>query len=184
MSFFSSRRQPDSDDEPIRAPAESPPIRSPLGGQPVGFETVLGTNIEMEGILRSSGNTRIDGKFSGTLEITGNILIGEAARIEADINARNISIAGTVRGNVNGKKVQLLRTARVWGDIHATALATEEGAFIDGKITMEQPAEDANAEGDLMMTPAQETHTAAENETPAALIQPENEANEEGSDDD
>jgi cytoskeletal protein CcmA (bactofilin family) len=90
----------------------------------------------MEGVLSSSANVRLDGTFKGTLEITGNILVGETARIEADVNARNISVAGAVRGNISGKKVQLLRTGRVWGDIRATALTTEEGAFIDGKITM------------------------------------------------
>ena len=45
--------------------------------------------------------------------------------------------------DVNGKKVQLLRTGRIWGDIHATALTTEEGAFIDVKITMVSPQEPA-----------------------------------------
>jgi len=104
--------------------------------QPVGFETVLGANSIMEGHLRSSANVRLDGTFTGTLEISGNVLVGETARITADINARNISIAGAVRGNVSGKKVQILRTGRIWGDIHAQALTTEEGAFIDGKITM------------------------------------------------
>ena len=104
--------------------------------QPVGFDTVIGSNTQFEGIFTSSGNVRMDGKFSGSLEITGNILVGESAEISADINARNISIAGTVRGNVSGNKVQLLRTGRIWGDISASALTTEEGAFIDGKITM------------------------------------------------
>jgi hypothetical protein len=54
-----------------------------------------------------------------------------------------------VRGNIIGKKVQLLRTGRVWGDIRAMALTTEEGAFIDGKITMlgqEPPAVETEAE--------------------------------------
>ena len=74
--------------------------------------------------------------FNGTLEITGNVLVGETAKIEADLHAQNISIAGMVRGNVSGNKVQLLRTARVWGDITAAILTTEEGAFIDGKISM------------------------------------------------
>jgi cytoskeletal protein CcmA (bactofilin family) len=74
--------------------------------------------------------------FEGTLEIEGNVLVGETAKITADINARNISIAGAVRGNVNGNKVQILRTGRVWGDINAKAITTEEGAFIDGKISM------------------------------------------------
>lgn len=102
----------------------------------VGFETVLGASSTMEGTLRSNTNVRLDGTFTGTLEITGNVLVGETAKINADINAKNISIAGAVRGNVAGKKVQILRTGRVWGDISATALTTEEGAFIDGKISM------------------------------------------------
>ncbi|MCY3781206.1 MAG: polymer-forming cytoskeletal protein [Chloroflexi bacterium] len=105
-------------------------------GRPVGFDTVVGSNTQFEGSFASSGNVRMDGKFAGSLEISGNILVGESADIRADINARNISIAGTVRGNVTGNKVQLLRTGRIWGDISASALTTEEGAFIDGKITM------------------------------------------------
>ncbi len=129
MAFFSSRRQPE---QPEHEEREAP--RS--SASPIGFETVLGGNATLEGVLSSSGNVRLDGRFSGTLHITGNILVGETAKINADIDARNISIAGAVRGNVTGNKVQILRTGRVWGDIYATALATEEGAFIDGRITM------------------------------------------------
>src|SRR5262245_47740858 len=140
MSFFSSRRQPE---QPVTslteetAPAPRPlPQPQTVPPQPVGFDTVLGANCTLEGTLRSNANVRLDGTFSGTLEIDGNVLVGETAKITADINAKNVSIAGAVRGNVSGKKVQLLRTGRIWGDIHAMALTTEEGAFIDGKITM------------------------------------------------
>lgn len=133
MSFFGNRRQ--AEPPPPPAPPQQKPQLVPAQ-QPVGFETVLGTNSTLEGHLTSSANVRLDGTFTGTLEIGGNVLVGETAQINADINARNISIAGAVRGNVKGKKVQLLRTGRIWGDIHATALTTEEGAFIDGKITM------------------------------------------------
>jgi cytoskeletal protein CcmA (bactofilin family) len=91
----------------------------------------------MEGSLSSNANVRLDGTFTGTLHISGNVLVGETAKVNADIDAKNVSIAGAVRGNVTGKKVQLLRTGRVWGDISATALTTEEGAFIDGKISMQ-----------------------------------------------
>ncbi|MAS35746.1 MAG: hypothetical protein CL610_17180 [Anaerolineaceae bacterium] len=134
MSFFSTRRHTDIEDDETEDTAQLPRPAAPA--QPVGFETVLGANCTLEGTLRSRANVRLDGTFTGTLEIDGNVLVGETARITADINAKNISIAGAVRGNVNGKKVQLLRSGRVWGDIHATALTTEEGAFIDGKITM------------------------------------------------
>jgi cytoskeletal protein CcmA (bactofilin family) len=134
MSFFTSRRQSETAPPSIEERSQLPKLAAPQ--QPVGFETVLGANCTLEGVLRSKANVRLDGTFSGTLEIEGNVLVGETAKITADINAKNISIAGAVRGNVNGKKVQILRTGRVWGDIHATALTTEEGAFIDGKIAM------------------------------------------------
>ncbi len=128
-AFFANRRGQPETEAPERPP-EAP------SGLPVGFDTVIGSNTSFEGSFVSSGNVRMDGQFAGSLEVSGNILVGESADIHADINARNISIAGTVRGNVSGAKVQLLRTGRIWGDISAASLTTEEGAFIDGKITM------------------------------------------------
>lgn len=150
MGFF-NRREPPREEKPAETPRPSAPVpvtpappAPPPSAQPVGFETVLGANSVMEGTLKSSANVRLDGAFTGNLDISGNVLVGESAKINADIHARNISIAGAVRGNVSGKKVQILRTGRIWGDIHAQALTTEEGAFIDGKIKMvgaEQPVE-------------------------------------------
>ena len=130
MSAFFANRRGQTEAETQESAPELP------AGRPVGFDTVIGSNTSFEGSFVSSGNVRMDGQFAGSLEISGNILVGESADIHADINARNISIAGTVRGNVTGNKVQLLRTGRIWGDISASALTTEEGAFIDGKITM------------------------------------------------
>lgn len=124
MSFFSGRRQDNSQTE---EKSLNPHI---------GFDTVLSASSILDGTLTSTGNIRLDGTFSGKLNITGNILVGETAEIDADIEARNISIAGKVRGNVIGNKVQLLKTGHIWGNIQANSLTTEDGAFIDGKITM------------------------------------------------
>jgi len=158
MSFFGNRRQ--AEPPPPPAPPQQKPQLVPAQ-QPVGFETVLGTNSTLEGDLTSSANVRLDGTFTGTLEIGGNVLVGETAQINADINARNISIAGAVRGNVKGKKVQLLRTGRIWGDIHATALTTEEGAFIDGKITMISQQDEAAETADPIPLEDAASHAGA-----------------------
>ncbi len=142
MAFLHERRGVTvSDSEEAARPLQRATLPAP-----VGFETVLGANCSLEGLLRSEANVRLDGTFEGKLEIDGNVLVGETARINADISSHNISIAGAVRGNVSGRKVQLLRTGRVWGDIRATALSTEEGAFIDGKITMIGPDSPPQAE--------------------------------------
>ena len=149
MSAFFANRRSQSD---VEAPESVSVVPA---GRPVGFDTVIGSNTHFEGAFASSGNVRMDGHFSGALEISGNILVGESADIRADINARNVSIAGTVRGNITGNKVQLLRTGRIWGDISASALTTEEGAFIDGKITMvghsatRPPSDEETAEHEL-----------------------------------
>lgn len=151
MSAFFANRRSQSD---VEAPESVSVVPA---GRPVGFDTVIGSNTHFEGAFASSGNVRMDGHFSGALEISGNILVGESADIRADINARNVSIAGTVRGNITGNKVQLLRTGRIWGDISASALTTEEGAFIDGKITMvghsatRPPSDDEIAERELAL---------------------------------
>src|SRR6185369_11726069 len=159
-------------------PQPPQPPQHPVPQQPVGFETVLGANCTLEGKLHSNANVRLDGTFTGTLEISGNVLVGETAKITADINAKNISIAGAVRGNVTGKKVQLLRTGRIWGDITATALTTEEGAFIDGKIKMmggetatvetQNPTPPSGTNVTALMQPASETQETAEAAVEAA----------------
>lgn len=154
MSAFFANRRSQSD---VGAPESVSVVPA---GRPVGFDTVIGSNTHFEGAFASSGNVRMDGHFSGALEISGNILVGESADIRADINARNVSIAGAVRGNVTGNKVQLLRTGRIWGDISASALTTEEGAFIDGKITMvghsatRPPSDEEIAEHELALAEA------------------------------
>jgi cytoskeletal protein CcmA (bactofilin family) len=150
-SRFGSRSK--GDEQPTQSPTPPSPLANPrpttFSQQPLGFETVLGAGSALEGKLKTEGNIRLDGIFTGTLEISGNVLVGETANISADIDAKNVSIAGSVRGNVSGNKVQLLRTGKVWGNITASALTTEEGAFIDGKITMHTaPAQDNTAQPD------------------------------------
>ena len=129
-AFFANRRgQPE---------AAQPEPAAPLpDGRPVGFDTIIGADTKFEGDFSSPGNARLDGEFAGSLDVGGNILIGESADIQADITGSTITIAGRVRGNISGSKVQLLRTCRIWGDISAPALTTEEGAFIAGTVSMD-----------------------------------------------
>ncbi len=135
-----STPQPSSTGTPPNAPPapNTPPTAvAPPSRQAVGFETVLGANTTFNGEIKSRANVRIDGQFDGDVQVDGNLLIGETARVHANLQAKSeIRIAGAVRGDVSGHKVHLARTGRVWGDITANFLVTEEGAFIEGKINM------------------------------------------------
>ena len=187
MSAFFANRRGQSE---VEAQESAPEVPS---GRPVGFDTVIGSNTSFEGSFVSSGNVRMDGQFAGSLEVSGNILVGESADIHADIHARNISIAGTVRGNVTGNKVQLLRTGRIWGDISASALTTEEGAFIDGKIAMvghsatRPQMDEENAERDDLLDSMNESDGVDDVIEPALVLESaaaDDQAGEELADDD
>jgi len=100
------------------------------------IETIIGPNAHLRGEIQSDGGVRVDGIFEGTIDITGNLVIGEGAKIIADINATNISIAGAVKGNIGGNRVEILETGRVWGNLTINSLLLNEGAYLRGQTTM------------------------------------------------
>lgn len=135
--FGRGRQQPEEDENSQETIHQTqPPTDTSKPPQSVSFETVLGPGTLFRGNLASPGSVRLEGDFEGNIQLEGNALIGEHARITADMTAANVTIAGAVRGNISGQRVQLLRTGRVWGDIEASSISTEDGAFIRGTITM------------------------------------------------
>jgi cytoskeletal protein CcmA (bactofilin family) len=124
VTFF---RQKKDDTRPSRTtPA---PVSSKI-------ETVIGPNCYMQGTIQSDGGIRIDGVFQGELETTGNLIIGESAKVVAEIEAHNVSVAGAVKGNISGNKVEILETGRVWGDLTVNSLLLNEGAYLRGQTMM------------------------------------------------
>ena len=47
-------------------------------------------------------------------------------------------MAGMVRGDITARKVAILSTGRVHGDLLVESLITEEGGFMQGQIRMEE----------------------------------------------
>ncbi|MBE2197929.1 MAG: polymer-forming cytoskeletal protein [Anaerolinea sp.] len=128
--------------KPPQGPPETPqppsqPAIPAASKLPVGYETVIGANTSLKGDLKSRANVRIDGTLEGGLDVEGSVMVGETAKVTANIQAKNeVKVAGAVRGNINARKVHMARTGRVWGDISAVTLVTDEGAYIEGKIAM------------------------------------------------
>ena len=100
------------------------------------IETIIGPNAHVRGDIQSDGGVRIDGILEGNIDITGNLVIGEGAKLIAEVKANNISISGAVKGNINGNRVEILETGRVWGDLTINSLLLNEGAYLRGQTTM------------------------------------------------
>ncbi|BBB90592.1 MAG TPA: polymer-forming cytoskeletal protein [Methylomusa anaerophila] len=101
--------------------------------------TVFGKDTFIKGTVTSQGTLRVDGQLEGDLNTTGDLVIGETGRINAQITARNATVAGTVSGNINiTEKLELLPSAKIFGDIKVGTLTVNEGAVFRGVCEMKQ----------------------------------------------
>jgi len=100
-------------------------------------ETVIGPTTNFKGSVQNDGGLRVEGVLEGTVETGGNLIIGEEAKVMADVVAYNVSVAGSVKGNIKANRVEVLSTGRVWGDITVKSFLVDEGGFISGEIVME-----------------------------------------------
>ena len=92
--------------------------RPSSGTKVEALETVIGATSSFEGTLRSDGGVRVDGALEGAIEVAGNVVIGEGARVVADITARNLTVGGALRGNVDlAGQMQILASGKVLGDV-------------------------------------------------------------------
>ncbi|MFW6389772.1 MAG: bactofilin family protein [Halanaerobiales bacterium] len=96
-------------------------------------ETILGAGTVIEGDISTKGSLRIEGKVKGNIKAEGDLYIGENGKIEKEIKARNVIIAGSVNGNIiAAKKIELLPAGKLKGDIQTKVLKIEEGAVFNG----------------------------------------------------
>jgi cytoskeletal protein CcmA (bactofilin family) len=100
--------------------------------------TLLGKGSEFEGKLSFEGQVRIDGKFSGQIATRDVLVIGEGAKVNAEISAGTVIINGQVEGNIKAvTMVELHPPARVKGSIETPALAMDKGVIFEGTCKME-----------------------------------------------
>lgn len=106
---------------------------------PERVDSVLGPGIAWQGQITGTGGVRIEGAFDGEIALRGLVVVGEGGRVTCEhIRAVTVVVAGSVKGDITAQKVEITRTGRVWGDVVAESFSTEEGAFLRGKITMEE----------------------------------------------
>ena len=96
-------------------------------------ETIISGGVKIEGKITSSGNIRIDGEIQGDIFSKGNVNIGDAAKINGQINANVVTIGGKVNGIVKAKDKTILNSkSHLKGDIFTKNLVIQEGAKFDG----------------------------------------------------
>jgi cytoskeletal protein CcmA (bactofilin family) len=103
-------------------------------------DLLLGAGAEFEGKLTFAGTVRIDAKFKGTIVTNDVLVVGDRARIDADITCGTVIVHGEVNGNIRARNaVELHAPAKVHGDVETPSFSLERGVVFQGQTTM--PAE-------------------------------------------
>jgi cytoskeletal protein CcmA (bactofilin family) len=102
-----------------------------------GSSVVLGPRDSLVGRLTVEGDLRIQGTVEGEIRGTGDVQIDPDSNITATVDGRNVTIRGQVTGNVTAsEKLVLAGNGNVTGDVRVARLAVEDGATLNGNVTM------------------------------------------------
>ena len=114
---------------------EESPVSPKMGGE---VDTLLGKGSEFEGKLVFKGQVRIDGKYSGHIQTDEVLIIGAAAKVNAEISAGTVVISGQVEGIIRASSVvELHKGAKVKGTIESPNISMEREVTFDGTMKMD-----------------------------------------------
>jgi cytoskeletal protein CcmA (bactofilin family) len=99
---------------------------------------VLGKATSFYGTLKFRETLRVQGKFRGTIEATGALIVDKDAVVEADrITVSSLTVYGTVIGAVYAQdKIDMMSGAEVRGDVAAARLRIADGVLFEGQCSM------------------------------------------------
>lgn len=99
--------------------------------------TFIEQGCEITGEMRFRESVRIEGRAEGEIRAGGVVIVGEPAEIQASIRAEAVVVHGTVDGDIRARrKITLLKTARVVGELQTAGIVIEEGARFKGCIVI------------------------------------------------
>jgi cytoskeletal protein CcmA (bactofilin family) len=99
---------------------------------------IFGNSTSFNGFLRFKETLKIQGKFKGTIEATGALIVDKGAVVEADhISVTSLTVYGTVIGAIHAMdKIDMLSGAEVRGDVSAAHLRIADGVLFEGQCSM------------------------------------------------
>jgi cytoskeletal protein CcmA (bactofilin family) len=132
--------------EPVLTPAkESIPVNDYASPQPTAArwtetraeakESLIASDITIEGKIEGTGHVRIAGKFKGDVNVQGDLTIEKDAKLNGSVRAKKITVSGELEGNIEAATlVELQQTGVLIGDLKAGSLTVAAGSRMRGQV--------------------------------------------------
>jgi len=127
--------QPANNQAP-KAPATSntyTPIRSAVSP---AEQATIGASLVIKGEITGSEPLYIDGRVEGSIHITGQrVTIGRSGSVTANIDAKEVVIMGSVKGNIQcSDRLDIRSEGSLTGDVASPRVSVEDGAMLKGSV--------------------------------------------------
>ncbi len=121
-----------------KAREEGRPAPPPTTGSGVGALTAfIDQGSEFSGKLSFKDTVRIDGKLEGQISSDNTLIVGETGEIRANIRSDVVIVSGLIEGDVMAQtQIVLHKTGRIKGNVKTARLSIEEGAQLNGRVSM------------------------------------------------
>jgi cytoskeletal protein CcmA (bactofilin family) len=98
--------------------------------------TLVSKGCLVEGLIKASVLVRIDGNVKGDI-LTEELIIGENGFVEGNIETKEITVFGTIHGNIKADAIEIRSSGKIYGEINTNNLLIEKGAVYNGVLSME-----------------------------------------------
>ena len=97
---------------------------------------VIGPGMMIKGEVQSREDLYIDGEVDGALELKEHCLtVGPNGKTHSTIRAREVTVLGSVQGNVEARdKIAIRKNGKLVGDIKTAGIIIDDGAYFKGSI--------------------------------------------------
>lgn len=109
--------------------------------------SIIGPGMTVVGDCETDGTLRIEGRVEGTIRAGKAVVVGKDGEVEGKIFTQDAVLGGRVVGAVHAaSRLEVQATARIDAEVRARRMQLEEGAEVNGSLSMgEQAVSDTRA---------------------------------------
>ncbi len=98
-------------------------------------QTEIQAGTTIKGLVQGNEDLLVAGRIEGRVELEGRLVVEAGAVLKAEVRAHQVSIVGTVVGNVTASEViEIAAGGRVQGDLRAPTVRIDDGARLSGLL--------------------------------------------------